>query len=120
MYVDGVFSPLPDRDDDFFPVPKRSSKSSPSPSSDALLEPEDDDLAMAGSDRLPELERGDSAFLRVPDPDSRGLGLDFTVSLGVGGAGFVAGGVAGAVAGAAAVPPAAVPAAGAGAGAAAG
>jgi len=118
MYVDGVFSPLPDFDDDFFPVPKRSSKSSPSPSLDDLLEPEDDGFAMAGSGRLLELERGDSVFLRDPDPDSRGPGLAFaTASLGVGGAGVVAGGDGGGAAGAAGVPPAATPASGEGAGA---
>jgi hypothetical protein len=117
MYVDGVFSPLPDFADDFFPVPKRSSKSSPSPSSDGLLEPEDAGFAMAGSGRLPEFERGDSALLRVPEPDSRGLGLAFaTASLGVGGAGVAAGGDGGVAAG---VPPAATPAAGTGAGVAA-
>jgi hypothetical protein len=118
MYVDGVFSPPPDFDDPFFGVPKRSSKSSPSPSSDDLLEPEDAGFAMAGSVRLPELERGDSAFLRVPDPDSRGSrvpGLVFAIaSLGAGGAGVVVGGAAGVVAGAAGVPPTAGPVAGAG------
>jgi hypothetical protein len=112
MYVDGVFSPLPFPD--FFPVPKRSSKSSLSPESDEAGF--DDGFAMAGSGRVTGFERGVSTlFLRVPD--SRVPGLAFaTASLAAGGVGAVGGG-AGATAGAAGAPPAATPAAGTGAGA---
>jgi hypothetical protein len=118
MYVDGVFSPLAlfDPDDGFF-VPKRSSKSSPRPSSDCF----DDGFATDSDFELPE-ELGREVSLdgfRSPvlEDGSRVPGVAFaTASDAGGGAGVVGGGVgvaAGATAGVA------VPAAGAGVGVAA-